>query len=165
MITKNKKILNWVITGTLVAAGMYCYLKSYGYCEEYRIPHTQEYLFENIELRSHGHRRPTGQQRIQWQEEYELHLFHAKRTYEDAKNRVWYLPNVTWRQRGREAWNAAFATVGATTPQLKLVLAVSSLLCQYGLDCMDEWEYIEEKLYWSEYHFKECEKYQELLNG
>lgn len=104
-------------------------------------------------------------QKAKWQKEYEFHEFHAKRTYEDAYNRSWYLPDLNWRQRAREAWIAAFSMVGAQTPTMKLIMAASSLLMQYGLDCLDEWEYIEDKLKWSEYHFQECEKYAKLIHG
>lgn len=106
----------------------------------------------------------TPKQRAKWQKEFDFHMLQATRTYNDAKNRCWYLPQLTWRERAKEAWMAAFSTVGSSTLNMRLVVAVSSLLMQYGIDCLNEWEYIEEKLRWCEYHLKECEKYSNLLN-
>jgi hypothetical protein len=153
--------------------------KSYGYCEEYKsnfeyeiqfgeemVLVEDEYLYQNLSDKSFLKIQSAKSSKIkEWQEQYDFHMFHAKRTYEDAKNKVWWLPNLSWRQRGREAWVAAFSTIGAQTIQLKLVVAVSSFLCQYGLDCLDEWDYINDKLYWSKYHFEQCEIYAYKLNN
>lgn len=104
-------------------------------------------------------------QRQQWQDEYDNHHFNAVRTYNDAYNRVWWLPNLTMRQLGRDAWIAACATAGTKTVCSALVVAFSTMLSQYGLHCLDEWDYIEDKLYWSDYHFKQCAYYAKLLHG
>ena len=100
-----------------------------------------------------------------WQENYEFHMLEAKRTYTDAYNKVWWLPNLTWRQIGRDAWIAACGTAGGSTVCGRLVIAFSTMLSSYGLHCLDEWDYINDKLYWSEFHFRECEKYVKLLHG
>jgi len=159
---------NIAIPTFLFLLGLFFFAKSYGYCEQYRLPASQEYLFATPDAQSHFASKSMMQksvtnQRQFWQDEFDMHHFNAIRTYEDAKNRAWYLPDLTWRQRAREAWMAAFATIGAQTPQLKLVLFVSSLLCNYGLDCLDEWDYINDKLKWSQYHFEKCGVYAALL--
>lgn len=104
-------------------------------------------------------------QRQKWQDAFDLHSFNAIRTYNDAKDCVWWLPNLTWRQWGRDAWVAACAMASTKTPCQALVVAFSTMLSQYGLHCADQWDYIEEKLYWSEFHFNECVKYAQLLQG
>lgn len=104
-------------------------------------------------------------QRKEWQEAYDMHHFNAVRTYNDAYNKVWWLPNLTWRQVGRDAWIAACATAGTKTVCSALVVAFSTMLSQYGLHCLDEWDYIQDKLYWSDYHFGQCSYYAKLLHG
>jgi hypothetical protein len=165
-----KKVIKIAIPTILFLWGSFCFLKSYGYCYESSIVWHEECLFESYEAKAsnwpNGRGNPISkQQKAAWQEEYDNHMFHAKRCYEDAKNRVWCLPDVSWRERGKQAWIAAFSCVGVPTIQLKLLVAVSSMLMQYGLDCLDEWEYIEEKLNWSQYHLEQCERLAKLLHG
>lgn len=189
------KIFCYIIQAILVLYGAYCMAKSFGYSDEHvPLENEYMYQFSSTEWinpylikwqaptnpdwkNPYTQQNPdwinpltttpnaSAKQKAKWQKEFEFHHFQAKRTYDDAYNKSWYLPDLNWRQRAREAWIAAFSMVGVQTPSLKLVVVISSLLMQYGLDCMNEWEYIQEKLAWSEYHFKECEKYAQLLHG
>lgn len=167
---KNNKNLKWIVTLILVIISLFCYMKDKGYCQEYRIPNDQEFLFEKYHGRSRWEAKPGRNNGVsvnqvqKWQDEYDHHHFHAVRTYQDAYDRVWYLPNVSWRQLGRDAWVAACSSVGGSTINSRLVIAFATALSNYGLHCIDEWEYIEEKLNWSRYHFDECAKYAKLLN-
>ena len=120
----------------------------------------------NLEFRHvNGKYLPSRSEKAKWQEAYENHMFHAKRTYEDAKEKCWYLPRVNDRDKARYCFTTAIATVGSTSPTGRLVAAVTTFLVQYGLDSMDEWDYIQEKLHWSEYHFDMCDHYQNLINN
>ncbi len=103
------------------------------------------------------------QKRKEWQESYDHHHYDAVRTYNDAYNRIWWLPDLTLRQLGRDAWVAACVIASTKTPGQALVAAFTTMLSQYGLHCLDEWDYIQDKLYWSHYHFKECAFYANLL--
>lgn len=172
----NSKLLKWIIFFILFFSGLFCYMKDYGYCDEcqfnhyFPIPVEQEYLFQNYEARSNwnGQRNkkpPSGNQKLKWQEAYDDHHFNAIRTYNDAYNRVWFLPDLSWREIGRDCWVSACALASTKTPSAALVVAFSTLLSQYGLHCLDEWDYIQDKLYWSKYHFDQCSYYANLLNG
>jgi len=108
---------------------------------------------------------PSASQRQKWQDEYDMHHFNGVRTYNDAYNRIWFLPNLTLRQLGRDAWVSACAMAGTKTPGQALVMAFATMLSQYGLHCLDEWDYIADKLYWSEYHFGQCAHYASLLHS
>jgi hypothetical protein len=150
---------------------------------EGRVPVDQEYLYQYPETPTYSYRSlslpklecrtyygkatpaDNRAQRQKWQDAFDMHSFNAIRTYNDAKDCVWYLPNLTWRQWGRDAWVAACAMASTKTPCQALVVAFSTMLSQYGLHCADQWDYIEDKLYWSEYHFNECIKYAQLLQG
>jgi len=175
----NNWYLKWGLTLVLFLIGSFFMLKSYGYCNEYPIPCSQEYLFKDYESRSPWGKGPPVWQpgspsqsqapqkndRKMWQEAYDDHHFHAVRTYTDAYNKVWFLPDISFRQLGRDAWIAACATAGGSTVTGRLVSAFATMLCSYGLHCLDEWDYIQEKLYWADYHFKQCEHYARLLHG
>ncbi len=104
-------------------------------------------------------------QQKEWQEAYDSHHFEAVRTYQDAYNRVWFLPNLTLRQIGRDCWVSACAMASTKTPNAALVVAFSTLLSQYGLHCLDEWDYINDKLTWSQYHFEQCAIYSAKIHG
>lgn len=174
------RCLKWLIFLALFLFGLFCFMKEYGYCEEieqqdyYNVPVEEECLYQyyqpQVEINYFLQKRmnyqpPTRNQKQQWQEAYDNHHFHAVRTYNDAYNRVWWLPNLTWRQLGRDAWVAACSMASTKTPTSALVVAFSTMLSQYGLHCLDEWDYIEEKLYWSKFHFDECAKYASLIHG
>lgn len=145
-----------------------------------RVPVEDEYLyqfptlsFKSVSIQQYNCRSswgrpnaaPSHSQRQKWQEAFDMHNFNAIRTYNDAKDCVWWLPNLTWRQWGRDAWVAACAMASTKTPCAALTVAFTTMLSQYGLHCADQWDYIEDKLYWSEYHFNECIKYAQLLSG
>lgn len=81
----------------------------------------------------------------------------AKYHYNLAKDKTWWLPNLSDREKGRYCYTTAIAGVFAS-PQYKVVAMVSTLLTQYGLDCIDEWNFIDEhmqqsKAWWESYEF------------
>jgi hypothetical protein len=103
--------------------------------------------------------------RKDWQESYEFHHFHAVRTFEDAKEKCWYLPRSSDREKARYCFTSVMSTIGASTKKGKLLNALITMLIHYGLDVMDEWDYINDKLYWCQYHYEMCEHYQILLQN
>lgn len=139
------------------------------FCDN-RISVADEFFFSHREARWQGandQRRKEQQKalREKWQQDYEFHQFHAIRTYNDAKDRAWWLPNIDARTQFRMCWTSAFSMVGHQNPTLALVVAISSYVMQYGLECYDEYNYINDKLYWSEFHFRECERLAALIHG
>lgn len=102
-------------------------------------------------------------QRTFYEKKLKQHQFDAERTWNNAKNKCWYLPNKSKRSAARSAFNATIATFGAATPMSKLVCALISLLADHGLDCIDEWYYIEEQLQWCQYHCEMVEFYLTVL--
>jgi len=160
------KLLKWALVFVFLAFALFTFLKDRGYCEEFEC----EYKLQSYECRSNWQAKPgrnsppSASQRQKWQEEYDMHHFNAVRTYNDAYNRVWFLPNLTMRQLGRDAWVSACAMAGTKTPGQALVMAFATMLSQYGLHCLDEWDYITDKLYWSQYHFEQCQYYANLLH-
>lgn len=164
------KQIKWTIVILLFLIALLGFMKDRGYCDNYySVPLEEEYLYQNLECRSSWKAKPNSpmparSQRQKWQDAYDDHHFNAVRTYTDAYNRVWFLPNLTWRQIGRDAWIAACAMASTKQPTAALVVAFSTMLSQYGLHCLDEWDYIQEKLQWSQYHFEQCAYYAEKLN-
>jgi len=101
----------------------------------------------------------------EWQESYEFHMFHALRTFNDAKDKCWYLPRVSDRDKARHCFTAVCSALSASSLSGRVIASLSALLINFGLDALDEWDYISEKLHWSQYHFEQCEFYQSLLNN
>lgn len=191
---RTSKLLKWLVFFALFFFGLFCFMKDKGYCEEIeiesleiyedslkdRVPLEEEYLYQfpneyayTLDISKHAakyvnpyHPKPaSAAQRQKWKEAFDMHNFNAIRTYNDAKDCVWWLPNLTWRQWGRDAWVAACAMASTKSPCAALTVAFTTMLSQYGLHCADQWDYIEDKLYWSDYHFNECIKYAQLLNS
>lgn len=161
--------VKWGLFLILFLIGFFCYMKDYGYCDQYHIPLQEEYLYQNCDCRVPWQARPNRplpdrSQRQKWQDAYDDHHFNAVRTYTDAYNKIWWLPNLTWRQIGRDCWVSACGLAATNSPTQALIVCFSTLLSQYGLHCLDEWDYIEEKLSWSKYHFDQCVHYAGLLN-
>ncbi len=98
-----------------------------------------------------------------YQEKVNFHKANAERTYKDAKNRCWWLPVLSDRENAKYCFTTAVALLTPNSPQSKLVAATMTLLLQYGLDCIDEWNYIQNKLHWSQYHYEMMEFYQDIL--
>lgn len=170
----NLNIVKWIVFFILFLIGLFCYMKDYGYANEgyfSNISIEEECLFQfhqPIVCRvpwGRPNQQIKANQRQEWQEAYDNHHYNAVRTYQDAYNRVWFLPDLTWRQIGRDCWVSACAMASTNTPSTALVMAFSTMLSQYGLHCLDEWDYIQEKLSWSQYHFEQCAYYSNLLYG
>jgi hypothetical protein len=161
-----EKITKIFIPAILFFLGLFFFLRACSHADEERfmylnpINFESEFLFQDFDI--HLCKRYSGYDTVKTynaKDEYDFHMYHAIRTYKEAKEKCWWLPNISDRDRARMAWTTAVSMAVAPTPQLRIVVAVTQLLIQYGLDCIDEWHYIEEKLYWSEYHFRECEKW------
>ncbi len=105
----------------------------------------------------------TPQQRTFYEKKLKQHQYDAERTWNNAKNKCWYLPNITKRKAAQNAFQATIAAMGGGTPMSMLVLALMSTLTSYGLDCIDEWYYIEEQLSWCQYHCEMVEFYLTVL--
>lgn len=113
-------------------------------------------LFPNIECL-------TVDEREFYQKKLNQHQYDAERTWNNAKNKCWYLPNISNRNSAKNAFAAVMASFGGSTPMSKLVCSLIGLLTSYGLDCIDEWYYIEEQLQWCQYHCEMVEFYNGVM--
>ena len=150
-----------IFTITLFAIGIFFLLRSCAHAQP--IPPEYEHLLAKRFKYENKTQAPSRAQKEKYKEQYDFHLFNGIRTYEDAKSKCWYLPNINDREKAKYCFTSAIATIGSSSPTAKLVVAISSLLTQYGIDCLSEWEYIENKLYWSNYHFEMCDHYYQLI--
>jgi len=105
----------------------------------------------------------TRENKQYYTDKIEFHKSNGERTFKDAKNKCWYLPGLTDRQNARYCFTSAGASLYPGTPQSKLVKVIITTLIQYGVDCISEWEYIDNKLYWAQYHFEMMEFYEEVI--
>lgn len=92
-----------------------------------------------------------------------FHEANAKRTYEDAKEKCWWLPSIDYRMKARHCFMAIIASSSPNTAKSRLVFGLLALLQEYGLAVIDEWYYIEDKLDWSQWHYEQKEYYEHLL--
>ena len=98
-----------------------------------------------------------------YKDKRDFHLENAERCYNDAKNKCWYLPNISNRDKGRYCFTTIIVLISPGNQPAKIILGLLNLLGSYGLDCIEEWNYIEEKLKWSSYHYEMYEFYRDLL--
>lgn len=93
-----------------------------------------------------------------------FHKSNAIRTFNDAKDRCFLLPKISDRNKAIYCFTNLAAICANSTPQSKIIAVLVTTLLQYGIDCTDEWHYINNKLYWSQYHFEMMEFHQDLIN-
>ena len=152
------KFTKWLIAFFIFFFFMNYYLESTEYDEDYFEPIGWEYFDRDVVL--------TPQQRAEFVEKMNFHEANAKRTYEDAKARCWWLPNVTDRANARHCFGVLMLSFTASNPQSKAIIMLLAALERYGAAVMDEWDYIENKLNWSKFHYEMKEFYEHILiNG
>ena len=95
-------------------------------------------------------------------EKVRFHEENAKRCYDEAKAKCWYLPDIDDRRNADYCFYSASGLLYPGTPMSKLMGVLINLLIQYGIDCTKEWHDINHKLYWAEYHFEMKEFYEDL---
>jgi len=73
-----------------------------------------------------------------YQDKVKFHTKNVIKSFKEAKQRCWYLPDLTDRQNAKYCWTSAAALLAPGTPQFKAGAVILNLLLQYGLDCNDE---------------------------
>jgi hypothetical protein len=105
----------------------------------------------------------TGQERQYYHDKAEFHKKEGERCFQDAKDMCWYLPHIDDRTMARNCFTTAFSMVGSMTPQTRIVVLVGKLMMDYGLEALNEWDAINTKLYWAQYHFEMYDFYSDLV--
>lgn len=97
-------------------------------------------------------------------EKIEFHRQEAMRIFEEVKDRVWWMPNLTDREKARRMFNSIIPAILAQGGVTGKIAAVGlTLFGQYGIDCMDEYDWIENKWYWCTYHAEMADFYESCL--
>jgi hypothetical protein len=108
----------------------------------------------------------TAQDRAYYVSKINEHEHNAKAHYEIARNKCWWLPDLSDRNKAKYCFTSVMSTVGANSYMSKLICSLITMLTQYGLDCIDEWNTINTNLLWSQYNYKMKEFYENvLING
>lgn len=92
-----------------------------------------------------------------------FHQNSAVQNYDAAKVKCWWLPNISDRDKAKYCYTTLLTTLPASTPMSKIVYSLISFLTQYGLNCIDEWNEINQLLLWSQYHYEMKEFYESVL--
>ncbi len=93
----------------------------------------------------------------------QFHKENGYRCYDDAKERSWWLPYIEDRAKARYCFTSLGILASPGDPKSKIIITVITALIQYGIDSSDEWSYIDNKLYWSQYHFEMMEFHEHLI--
>lgn len=91
-----------------------------------------------------------------------FHKKNAERCINDAKDLCWYFPNAM-REESFYAFRNMAILACPGDPKSKVVTALITTLIQYGADCFDEWNNINTKLNWAQYHYEMHEFYSDLV--
>jgi hypothetical protein len=70
---------------------------------------------------------------------------------------------MTDREKARTCFTTFLAGVAPGTPMSRIVCCILAALANYGLACLDEWDYINSKLLLSQYHYEMKEFFEECL--
>ena len=93
----------------------------------------------------------------------QFHKENSVRCLQDAKDCCWYLPTLSKREKARQCFTSLGIMLVPAEPKARIISALVSALIQYGVNCSDEWHYINEKLYWAQYHADMSEHYSDLI--
>lgn len=96
-------------------------------------------------------------------EKIEFHKREAERIYEEVKDRVWYLPGLDDREIAKRIFMLLAPAVTVEGVKKKSVAMFIQMALEYGLDCMDEWDWISTKWHWVGYHVDQAEFYERYL--
>jgi hypothetical protein len=113
-------------------------------------------MFQQFEMLTH-------QERKFFMDKIKFHEENAVRTFKDAKEKCWWLPEIDDRKKARYCFTTFMAGIVPGHPLSVCVNMILVLLGNYGIDCLAEWEYIQNKLYWAQYHYEMKEFYEECL--
>jgi|SRR3954471_6215107 hypothetical protein len=126
-------------------------------CEYYSHPlairHMEEFLCKS----------PEYEQCKTIQQKFQFHKENAERCYNDAKDKCWWLPDISRRKKAQYCFSNIAALMVSGDAKSKLIVVLVNTLVQYSIDCCDEWNYINEKLHWSQYHYEMMEFYEDLI--
>ncbi len=154
----NQNKIIYILKFSLIILGIFFLIHSYLKADD-------EYLYAKRTLTySARDHQPSREKISEWQKDYDFHLKEGIRCYNEAKEKCWYLPDISERDKARYCFTTAVASIGNHTPCFRLVSMVTTLLLQYSLDSMSEWNSIQNKLYWSSYHFELCDHYYNLIH-
>jgi hypothetical protein len=98
-----------------------------------------------------------------YQDKVRFHQNNGERCEQDAKNKCWWLPDFEDRENAKYCWTAIGTIITPADPKSKFIALLVEALIYYGINAIDEWVYIKNKLHWSEYHYEMMEFYQEVL--
>jgi hypothetical protein len=98
-----------------------------------------------------------------YRDKVKFHKENAERCYNDAKDRCFLIPDFDDRRNAEFCLVTAGTLLLANDPRSKIIAITIDLLIYYGLNMIDEWNYIQNKLHWAEYHMEMMEFYQSVL--
>ena len=94
----------------------------------------------------------------------QFHQAEATRIYDEVKDRVWWLPNLDDRQKAQRVFTLMGPAISVSGGiKKKSAAVILQMFLEYGLDCMDEWDWISNKWYWVEYHTDMVDFYERYL--
>lgn len=94
----------------------------------------------------------------------DFHKKNADRCLNDAKNMCWYFPN-SMREESFYAFRNMAILACPGDAKSKVITALITTLIQYGANCFDEWNDINTKLNWAQYHYEMYEFYGEVVRN
>lgn len=166
MKKKTYEYLNLALVIIFFILGMYYYGKAYGaelFAYDYE---GKVYAFQHPIAIQHMNRYFAALEYDDCRTNTQFRQFHkenGERCYNDAKDRCWWLPYLSERDKARYCISNIGVLACPGEPKSKLIIALVNMLIQYGIDCSEEWHYINNKLYWSQYHFEMMEFYDNLI--
>lgn len=99
-----------------------------------------------------------------FQEKVQFHKIKAEECFNKAQEKCWYLPDISYKEMSASCFTTALAILSPADPKAKVAIAVLTLLNNYGLSCIEEWNEIQSLLHEADYHYEMSLFYQEVLD-
>ncbi len=115
-------------------------------------------LFPKIECLS-------DQDHAYYKKKLKFHNDNAKRCFNDAKQMCWYLPSRDDVDYAELCFKAVMTNSFAPNITAKATGALLILVTEYACICRKEWNEMQTKIHWANYHAEMTEFYKDLLNN
>ncbi len=149
-----QKRLCYFLAIVFLILGIFFFSRAYGYENIHAIEKIQLHFYKGLDY----------EQCSTFEQKRQFHKENAERCLNDAKECCWWLPNLSHRKKAQYCFTNTGILLIPGDPKVKVITALVNTLIQYGLDCCDEWHYINNKLYWAQYHTEMYDFYTDLVS-
>jgi hypothetical protein len=154
----------YLITFLLILWGNW-FFSDKAHADDYNYSHRTQIKIDEFWQNYYPDRALTSKTRVKYIANVNYHTEKAWEEFSLAKEKCWFLPNISTREKLNKAWVIFMIQVPMGTPLHKAIVVLIGLLTEYGSACIDEWFDIQELLESAQTNAEMAKFYQDLLGN